>query len=67
MTAPVSRPRANVIAWNNGVGLSRDMALLEDGLRQAGFDVTLTAIGRGKLRKWLRPPLVRMPSIPMSF
>ena len=60
MTAPVSRPRANVIAWNNGVGLSRDMALLEDGLRQAGFDVTLTAIGRGKLRKWLRPPLVRM-------
>ncbi len=60
MGRSVPRARVNVIAWNNGVGLSRDMKLLEEGLREAGFEVTLTAIGRGKLRKWLRPPWVRM-------
>lgn len=49
----------NVVAWNNGVGLSRDMTLLEEALGKAGFDVTLTRIGRGKLRKWFRPMLVR--------
>lgn len=54
------RPSLNVIAWNNGVGLSRDMALLEEALSEAGFDVTLTRIGRGKLRKWFRPPMTRL-------
>lgn len=53
------RPSLNVIAWNNGVGLSRDMTLLGEALTQAGFDVTLTRIGRGKLRKWFRPTVVR--------
>lgn len=53
------RPSLNVIAWNNGVGLSRDMMLLKEALSKAGFDVSLTRIGRGKLRKWFRPSLVR--------
>lgn len=53
------RPSLNVIAWNNGVGLSRDMTLLQEALSKAGFDVSLTRIGRGKLRKWFRPSLVR--------
>lgn len=53
------RPRLNLIAWNNGVGLTRDLDLLAAGLRKAGFDVSITPIGRGKLRKWFRPPLVR--------
>lgn len=53
------RYRLNLIAWNNGVGLTRDLALLAEGLRAAGFDVTVTPIGRGKLRKWFRPPLMR--------
>ena len=49
----------NLIAWDNGVGLTRDLRLLADALRHAGFDVHLTRIGRGKLRKWLRPTWVR--------
>src|SRR5881397_1407211 len=48
-------PRLNLIAWNNGVGLSRDLALLAGALRSRGFTVHVTAIGRGKLRKWFRP------------
>lgn len=52
--------RINLIAWNNGVGLSRDLALLRHALEAGGFRVHVTAIGRGKLRKWLRPPLVRV-------
>lgn len=52
--------RVNLIAWNNGVGLTRDLVLLADALRRSGFDVHVTAIGRGKLRKWLRPGLVRL-------
>lgn len=52
--------RINLIAWNNGVGLSRDLALLRHALEAGGYRVHVTAIGRGKLRKWLRPPLVRV-------
>ncbi|AXK73680.1 glycosyltransferase [Lysobacter sp. TY2-98] len=48
-------PRLNLIAWNNGVGLTRDLALLASALRSRGFTVHVTAIGRGKLRKWFRP------------
>ena len=48
-------PSVNIISWNNGVGLTRDMNLLARGLREAGFSVHLTPIGRGKLRKWFRP------------
>lgn len=49
----------NLIVWDNGVGLSRDLRLLAAALRQAGFDVHLSPIGRGKLRKWLRPLWMR--------
>lgn len=55
-----SKPSLNVICWNNGVGLTRDMHLLADALGKAGFDVHLSPIGRGKLRKWLRPVWMRM-------
>lgn len=51
--------RVNLVGWNNGVGLTRDLRLLEDALRACGHEVHVTAIGRGKLRKWFRPPLVR--------
>jgi glycosyltransferase involved in cell wall biosynthesis len=54
--------RLNLIAWNNGVGLTRDLALLERALRAGGFDVHVTAIGRGKLRKWFRPAMMRLRS-----
>ncbi len=52
--------RVNVIGWDNGVGLARDMRLLADVLSDAGFAVTLTSLRRGKLRKWFGPQLVRL-------
>ena len=49
-------PHVNLIGWDNGVGLSRDLRLIEQVLREAGFKVSLQpARGRGKLRKWLGP------------
>lgn len=50
--------RVNLVGWNNGVGLTRDLALLERALSATGHEVAVTAIGRGKLRKWFRPALV---------
>ncbi len=53
-------PRVNLIGWDNGVGLSRDLRLIEHTLREAGLQVHLQpARGRGKLRKWLGPWLQR--------
>ena len=57
--AGAHRPTLNLIAWNNGVGLTRDLQLLATALDDAGFDVHLSPIGRGKLRKWLRPLWMR--------
>lgn len=52
--------RVNLIGWDNGVGLSRDLRLIEHVLREAGLQVHLQpARGRGKLRKWLGPWLQR--------
>lgn len=47
--------RINLIARSNGVGLTRDLKLLEAALGGAGHQVTVTGIRRGKLTKWLRP------------
>lgn len=47
--------RINLIARDNGVGLSRDLQLLATTLRGGGCEVTVTGIRRGKLTKWLRP------------
>jgi glycosyltransferase involved in cell wall biosynthesis len=53
-------PRVNLIGWDNGVGLSRDLRLIEHALREAGLQVHLQpARGRGKLRKWFGPWLQR--------
>jgi hypothetical protein len=49
----------NLIAWDNGVGLSTDLGLLGARLKQLGHDVSLGALRRGKLRKILRPLAVR--------
>ncbi|MDQ3057091.1 MAG: glycosyltransferase [Pseudomonadota bacterium] len=59
MQARGRAPTLNLIVWDNGVGLSRDLRLLADALRRAGFDVHLSPIGRGKLRKWFRPLWMR--------
>lgn len=47
--------RINLIARDNGVGLSRDLQLLAEALRCGNCDVTVTGIRRGKVTKWLRP------------
>lgn len=57
------RRRIRLIAWNNGVGLSRDLTLLATALRSLGHDVQVCGIGRGKLRKWFRPGLTRLRTL----
>jgi glycosyltransferase involved in cell wall biosynthesis len=49
----------NLIAWDNKVGLSRDLQLLADALRAGGYDVHFSTLRRGKLRKWMRPVRLR--------
>lgn len=44
----------HVVARDNGAGLSRDLAILTGALGDAGFDVTVSAIGAGGLRRWSR-------------
>lgn len=48
-------PRINVVAWDNGFGLSRELRLIAEVLGAAGMQVHVSAVRRGKLRKWLRP------------
>lgn len=45
----------NLISWDNGVGLSRDLALLADALGGGGARVAFTRRGRGTWRKLGRP------------
>lgn len=52
--------RIQIIARDNGWGLSRDLSLLANALRERGHRVTITALRGGKLRKWLRPLGVRL-------
>ena len=49
----------NLIARDNGFGLSRNLQLLGAALSEGGHAVTISAIGRGKLRKILSPLRVR--------
>ena len=52
----------NLIARDNGFGLSRNLRLLHDALDQAGFEVTVSGIRRGALRKLLHPAKLRAHS-----
>lgn len=51
--------RINLIARNNGVGLSTDLRLLTDGLRAQGHTVDYTNIRGGKLHKYVVPAVMR--------
>ena len=51
--------RINLIAWDNGVGLSTDLRLLGERLRQHRHRVSLSTIRRGKLRKIFGPIFLR--------
>lgn len=51
---PTNDPRCQLVARDNGAGLSRDMRLLAEALRQLGCDVALAALPhRGRLAEWL--------------
>jgi len=47
--------RVNLIARDNGFGLSRNLHLLGDALNNADCEVTVSGIRRGALRKMLNP------------
>lgn len=47
--------RVNLIARDNGFGLSHHLRLLRDVLAEAGFEVTVSGIRRGALRKAWHP------------
>lgn len=51
--------RVNLIARDNGFGLSRDLQLLRGALTEAGFDATVSGIGRGALHKLVNPLRLR--------
>lgn len=55
--------RVNLIARDNGFGLSRDLCLLRGALAAAGCEVTVSGIRRGALRKALHSPNLRMQSL----
>lgn len=49
----------NLIAWDNGFGLTKNLRMLETALGAAGHRVAITAIRRGKLHKLLHPLRLR--------
>lgn len=59
--------RINIIAWDNGFGLTRHIRLLTDALQSSGYHVTVSPIRRGKLRKWLRPLMMFLRGLWFRF
>ncbi|MBN8736971.1 MAG: glycosyltransferase [Xanthomonadales bacterium] len=55
--------RVNLIARDNGFGLSRNLKLLHAALVEAGFEVTISGIRRGALRKALHPLKLRLGTL----
>ncbi|MGH8190083.1 MAG: glycosyltransferase, partial [Rhodanobacteraceae bacterium] len=51
--------RVNLVARDNGFGLSTHLRLLRDALVDAGFEVSVSGIRRGALRKGLNPLKLR--------
>lgn len=52
--------RVNLIAWDNGFGLTKNLRLLERALIAGGHQVAISAIRRGKLHKVLSPLRARI-------
>ena len=46
--------RVHLVARDNGAGLSRDLEILRVAIGEAGFDLTISAIGAGGLRRQLQ-------------
>lgn len=53
-------PTVNLVLWDNGVGLTRDMRILCDAWTRAGYEVFISPKRRGTLRKWLQPLRLQM-------
>ncbi|HEY6642564.1 hypothetical protein [Povalibacter sp.] len=51
----IPKPTLNIIGKANGVGLSRDLALLESALRESGYDVRVTKIDAAQARRRRSP------------
>jgi glycosyltransferase involved in cell wall biosynthesis len=49
----------HLVARDNGAGLSRDLEILKRAIGEAGFDLTISAIGAGGLRRQIRYASVR--------
>ena len=47
-------PSVHLVARDNGAGLSRDLEILRRALGDAGFVLTISAIGAGGLRRQFR-------------
>ena len=52
--------RVHLIARDNGAGLSRDLEILQRVIAAAGFELTVSAIGAGGVRRFLTRTRVRM-------
>lgn len=52
--APLFGAHVNLLGWDNGVGLSRDLRLLNEVLSQAGCRVTMTLFKRSRARPFGR-------------
>ena len=59
--------RVNLIARDNGFGLSHHLRLLRNALANAGFEVTVSGIRRGALRKAWHPVRLRAQSWARRF
>ena len=46
--------RVHLVARDNGAGLSRDLEILRGAIGEAGFDLTISAIGAGGVRRQLQ-------------
>jgi len=51
--------RVHLLARDNGAGLTRDLTILARAIAEAGFDLTLSAIGQGGLRRQARLAILR--------
>jgi hypothetical protein len=54
-----TKPRVHLVARDNGAGLSRDITILTGAIAAGGFDLTVSALGQGGLRRGARNARLR--------
>jgi glycosyl transferase family 1 len=53
------KTRVHLVARDNGAGLSRDITILTEAIAAGGFDLTVSALGQGGLRRGARSARLR--------